>query len=149
MAQWKPPETRDRISPASLFSRASLATPAANLRPRPVIRALRYEQNVGLPIYRRPTFFVPSTAASVQRHFRMQRCVLARVAHEDDELARIDGPLVRRLAPVAEGARIQVQCHVPGFACGEANFLEALQFPLRPFHSGRWVGNIELGNFGA
>ena len=54
----------------------------------------------------------------------MERSVLAGVADADDEFAGIDGPLMRPFVPLAEGARVQVESYVPGFAGSEANLLK-------------------------
>ncbi len=60
----------------------------------------------------------------------MERGVLAGVADQDYELAGVDGPFVGGLVPVAEGAGVQVEGYVLGFAGGEADFFKSLQFAL-------------------
>ena len=64
-----------------------------------------------------------------------------------NELAGIDGPFVGRLVPIAEGARIERERHVPGFAGSETDFGEAFQFALGAVDLRRGVGDVELGNF--
>src|ERR1035437_9126013 len=78
---------------------------------------------------------------------RVQRGVFAGVAYPDDELAGIDGPLVRFLVPVAEGAGVQVESYMLGFAGGHANLFKALQFALGASGFGGGVGDVELGYF--
>ena len=56
----------------------------------------------------------------------MERSVFAGVADVDDEFAGVDGPLMRRLVPVAEGAGIQVESYMACFAGSQANLLESL-----------------------
>ena len=84
-----------------------------------------------------------------QHQVSIQRRVLAGVAHVNHELAGIDGPLLRGLIPVAEGARIEVQGYVLRLSGGEANLREALQFAFGTIELGGGIGDVELGNLGA
>src|ERR1019366_5210256 len=67
----------------------------------------------------------------VQCKVRMERGVFAGVADADDKFAGIDGPLMRRVVPVAEGAGVQVESYMPGFAGSQTNLLKAFQLALR------------------
>ena len=52
----------------------------------------------------------------IQRDIRMEWSTLARVAYHDAELAWIDRPLVSRVAPVAEGACVEIERDVLRFS---------------------------------
>jgi hypothetical protein len=49
--------------------------------------------------------------------------------------------------PVAEGAGVEVEGDVAGFAGGEADFFKSLQFALGAGGFGGWVGDVELRDF--
>jgi len=55
----------------------------------------------------------------------MQRRILTRIPNQNHELAGVDGPLVAGLAPVTEGAGIQAEGHVLGFAGSQTDFFKA------------------------
>ncbi len=52
----------------------------------------------------------------VDGQIRVEWGAFAGVAYADYELAGVDGPLVRRFIPIAEGAGVEVERDVPGFA---------------------------------
>ncbi len=83
----------------------------------------------------------------VEGYVCVERGVFAGVADEDYEFAGIDGPLVGGFVPVAEGAGVEVEGDVAGFAGGEADFLESLEFALGADGFGGWIGDVELGDF--
>src|ERR1035437_1502103 len=86
------------------------------------------------------------TAGLVQCEVRMERGVFAGVAGEDHEFAGINGPLVSRRVPVAEGASIEVDGHVFCLAGSEAHLLKTLQFTLRTLDRRGRIGDVELGD---
>ena len=73
----------------------------------------------------------------------------AGVAYEDCEFAGVDGPVVLGFAPVAEGAGVQVERYVFGFAGSETDFFKALEFALGADGLGGWIGDVELGDIRA
>ena len=87
-------------------------------------------QSNGLPLQGQAVFSELGERL-LQRHFRIERGVFAGVADADDELAGIDGPLVSGFIPVAEGAGVQVEGDVSGFAGSETDLFKALEFALR------------------
>ena len=56
---------------------------------------------------------------------------------------------MRRFAPVAEGAGVERERDVLGFAGSEAGFGKTFQLALGTVDFGRWVGNVELGDLGS
>ena len=77
----------------------------------------------------------------------MERGVFAGVADADDKFAGIDGPLMRRVVPVAEGAGVQVESYMPGFAGSQTNLLKAFRLALRANDFSLRIGDVELGHF--
>ena len=73
----------------------------------------------------------PLSVQLVQFNSGAERGVFAGVADAKDEFAGIDGPLVRGLIPVAEGARIKGKGDVLRFAGSEAGFFETLSVRAR------------------
>jgi hypothetical protein len=80
----------------------------------------------------------------VQVDVGVERCVFAGVADSNDEFAGIDDPFVGRLIPIAEGARVERERDVPGFAGSETDFGEALQLALGAIDLRGRVGDVEL-----
>ena len=83
----------------------------------------------------------------VQRQLRIERCVFTGVADTDNKFAGIDGPLVNRRVPGAEGAGVEVDGHVLSLAGRQPYLLKALQFALRAADPCRGIGDVELGYF--
>src|SRR5580700_2343063 len=75
--------------------------------------------------------------------------VFAGVTDAKNEFAGIDDPFVSRRVPVAEGAGVETKCYVLGFAGSETDFGKALQLALGAVDLRRWVGDVELGDFGS
>src|ERR1700691_4659487 len=88
-----------------------------------------------------------ATDLLIQRDVGVEWGVLAGVAYVQHELAGVDGPLLVCFVPVAEGAGVEGQRDVFGFAGGEADFIEAFQFALGTGGLRGWVGDVELGYF--
>jgi hypothetical protein len=82
----------------------------------------------------------------IQYEVGMQWSVLAGIADTKNELAGIGGPFVRRLIPVAEGARIERQSPTADFAECERYLFEALEFALGSFGFCAWIGDLKLRN---
>ena len=79
----------------------------------------------------------------------MEGRVFAGVADTDDKFAGIDGPLVGGRVPIAEGAGVEAEGDVLGFAGRQADFGKALQLTLGAGGLGGGIGDVELGHFSA
>src|SRR5580704_2193103 len=86
---------------------------------------------------------------SMQVDVGVERRVFAGVADAKNELAGIDDPFVGRLVPVTEGARVEIERDVLGFAGSETDFGEALQLALRAVDLSGGVGDVELCDLGS
>jgi len=85
----------------------------------------------------------------MNRDFGVERRVFAGVADTKDEFAGIDDPLLGWLIPVAEGARVERERDVAGFAGSETDFGESLQLALGAVNLRGWIGDVELRDLGS
>ncbi len=79
----------------------------------------------------------------------VERRVFAGVADTKNEFAGIDDPFASGSVPIAEGARVERERDVPGFAGSETDFGKALQFALGAIDLRGGVGDVELRDFGS